>query len=261
MTMQKGIYYGFLPGATVEEKFTQAAALGFACVEVPTLATAADRQQYRAAAAAAGICIPSVMNQAHWSAPLSDADPAVRAKSVEGMMASLATAEALGANTVLLVPAVVKPDVSYEQAWERSHEEISRMLPAYAEKRVAIAIENVWNRFLLSPIEFCHYVDSFSSPWLGAYFDVGNILAYGYPEHWIMSLGKRLKKVHIKGFDSGKHAWTSLLKGTVNWPAVMTAFRAVGYDGVITAELRGEGEDAAAQARNVSADMDTILAM
>lgn len=176
-------------------------------------------------------------------------------------MASLATAEALGADTVLLVPAVVKPDVTYEQAWERSQAEIRRMLPAYAEKRVIIAIENVWNRFLLSPIEFCSYVDSFNSPWLAAYFDVGNILAYGYPEHWIKSLGKRLKKVHIKGFDSSKHAWTSLLKGTVNWPAVMAALRAVGYNDVITAELRGEGDDAAAQARNVSEDMDKIFAM
>lgn len=259
--MQKGICYGFLPGATVEEKFAQAATLGFACVEIPTLATDADRRQFRAAADAAGIRVPSIMNQAHWSSPLSDADPAVRAKSVEGMMASLATAEVLGADTVLLVPAVVKPDVTYEQAWERSRAEISRMLPAYAEKRVIIAIENVWNRFLLSPIEFCSYVDSFNSPWLAAYFDVGNILAYGYPEHWIKSLGKRLKKVHIKGFDSSKHAWTSLLKGTVNWPAVMAALRAVGYNGVVTAELRGEGDDAAAQAKNVSEDMDKIFAM
>ena len=121
----KGICYGFLPGATVEEKFAQAAALGFACVEIPTC-DGCERRQYCAAADAAGIRVPSVMNQAHWSS-LSDADPAVRAKSVEGMMASWQQRRHWG--RCVVGAGAVKPDVTYEQAWEQPQAEIRRMLP------------------------------------------------------------------------------------------------------------------------------------
>ncbi|NLZ62670.1 MAG: sugar phosphate isomerase/epimerase [Lentisphaerae bacterium] len=260
--MRKGIYLAFLPGESPEEKFVQAAALGFQCVEIPTLLTEAERKRYRQAAVAAGIAIPSVMNSIHWSSPLSDPDPAVRAASREGMLASLATAVEVGADTVLLVPAVVKPEVTYEQAWQRSTAEIEKLLPAYQKAKVCIGIENVGNKFLLSPLEFNAYLDAFGTPYLQAYFDIGNYCAIAYPQHWIRSLGKRLKKVHIKGYDQSSKTFTkSLLASTIDWAEVRQALRDVAYDDVLTAELPGEGETIQDKVRNISLEMDQILAL
>lgn len=258
--MRKGIYLNFLPGESPEEKFCKAAELSFSCVEIPALETEAERQRYRKAALAAGISVPSVMNSRHWASPLSDPDPAVRRLSREGVLHSLATAVELGADTVLLVPAVVKADVTYEQAWERSVSEIEILLPAFEAAKVSLTIENVWNKFLLSPLEMTSYIDYFDSAFLGAYFDVGNICFFGYPQHWILRLGKRLKKVHIKGFDTRTRAFTSsLLGGDIDWKAVCQALQQVGYDDVLTAEIAGEGESPLAKAQNISSDMDRIL--
>lgn len=257
--MRKGIYFSLLPGETPEEKFANAAKFGFACVEIPTLDTDSDRKRYLEAAQANGIKIPSVMNQAHWSCPMSDPDGDVRAKSVEGMYKSLDTAVAVGADTVLLVPAVVKPGVPYERAWEVSQNEIAKLIPAYEENHVYIANENVWNKFLLSPTDFAQYIDEFASRWVAAYFDVGNIVFYGYPEQWITTLGNRIKKVHVKGYNFDKKEWCSLLAGTIDWKAVMAALKAVGYDDVLTGELKGDGETPADRMTNISTDMDKIL--
>jgi len=259
--MKKGICYACLPNGDPEARFALAAETGFQCVEVPTLRTDEERAVYLKAAKASGVAVSSVMNSDHWGLPLSDADPAVRAKSVAGIVQSLDTAVALGGDTVLIVPAVVKPDVTYEQAWDRSREAIASVLPQAEKARVKLAVENVWNRFLLSPIEFAAYVDSFASPWMRAYFDVGNIVAYGFPQHWIRTLGKRLCKVHIKGFDGPKHAWTQLLEGSIDWQAVMAALRDVAYADAITAELKGPGDDPKAAVMAISTDMDKILAM
>lgn len=260
--MRKGIYYSLLPGETPEAKFESATKFGFSDVEIPTLNTSAERERFLSAAGASGIKIPSVMNNVHWAKPMSDPDPAVRAESRAGMMASLETAVAVGADTVLLVPAVVKPGIcTYQEAWDRSSAEIAKLLPAYAEQQVVIGIENVWNKFLLSPLEFNQYIDAFDSPWVGAYFDVGNIMTYGFPEQWIVSLGKRLRKVHIKGFKVEDRTWCSLLAGSTDWAAVMAALREVGYNDVLTAELAGAGETHEARMVNISTDMDKIFAM
>ncbi|MFA6929925.1 MAG: sugar phosphate isomerase/epimerase family protein [Lentisphaeria bacterium] len=258
--MRKGIYYSFLPGETPEERFSTAAELGFSCVEIPALETAAERVRYRKAAEAAGIAVASVMNSKHWASPLSDPDATVRQASREGILQALATAVELGANTVLLVPAVVKPDVTYEQAWDRSAAEIEMLLPSFEAEKVCLAIENVWNKFLLSPLEMRAYIDSFANPFLGAYFDVGNICFFGYPQHWIHGLGKRLKKVHIKGFDTRTRAFTSrLLGGDIDWQGVCRALQEVAYDDVLTAEISGEGDTPLAKAQNISTEMDQIL--
>ena len=259
--MKKGICYGCLPKGEPAARFALAAELGFQCVEVPTLRTDEERATYLKAAQDAGMAVSSVMNMDHWGSPLSDPDPAVRAKSVAGVLQSIDTAAALGGDIVLVVPAVVTAEVTYEHAWERSRDALATVLPQAAKARVALAVENVWNRFLLSPIEFAAYVDSFKSPYMAAYFDVGNIVAYGVPQHWIRTLGPRLRKVHIKGFDGPKHAWTQLLEGSIDWQAVMSALRAVGYDDAVTAELHGPGQDPRAGVAAISADMDRILAM
>merc|ERR1712098_375223 len=128
-------------------------------------------------------------------------------------------------------PAVVNDDTTYEDAYQRSQKEIKKLIPIAAEKGVRISIENVWNKFLLSPIEFVNYIDEFESDSIGAYFDVGNILLYGFPQHWIRSIGERMDKVHIKGFNTNGFRWTGLIDDcSIDWNAVMVALSDIEYD-------------------------------
>lgn len=258
--MKKGICLGCVIGATVAEKYANAAKFGFQTVEPGALTTPADRAMHAELAQANGIKISSIMNQAHWAKPLSDPDPDVRQQSIDGIVQSIDTAVVLGTDTVLVVPAVVNDKVCYEEAWDRSIESIKAVLPYAREKGVVLAVENVWNKFLLSPIEFAAYVDSFDDEFLRAYFDVGNIVLYGIPQQWIKTLGKRICKVHVKGFDAASKAFVQLRAGSINWPTVMAAFRAIGYDDVITAELTAAGDDKVAGFQVISDDMDAILA-
>jgi hexulose-6-phosphate isomerase len=258
--MKKGICLGCTPGADVAEKYANAAKFGFQTVEPGCLGSEADRAMHAELAAANGIKASSIMNQAHWAKPLSDPDPDVRKQSVDGIVQSIDTAVALGTDTVLVVPAVVNDKVCYEDAWERSVDSIKSVLPYAREKGVVLAVENVWNKFLLSPIEFAAYVDAFDDEYLQAYFDVGNIVLYGIPQQWIRTLGKRLRKVHVKGFDAATKSFVQLREGSIDWTAVMCAFREIGYDDAITAELSPAGDDKMAGFQVISDDMDAILA-
>jgi hexulose-6-phosphate isomerase len=258
--MEKGICLGCIPGANVAEKYANAATFGFQTVEPGALSTEADRAMHAELAQANGIKISSIMNQAHWAKPLSDPDPDVRKASVDGIVQSIDTAVVLGTDTVLVVPAVVNDKVCYEDAWERSVESIQSVLPYAREKGVVLAVENVWNKFLLSPIEFAAYVDAFDNDHLRAYFDVGNIVLYGIPQQWIRTLGPRICKVHVKGFDAASKAFVQLRAGSIDWPAVMAAFRDIGYNGTVTAELSPAGDDKLAGFQVISDDMDAILA-
>jgi hexulose-6-phosphate isomerase len=198
-----------------------------------------------AASRKTGLRIHSVMNQAHWSFPLSSADPAVVEKSLEGMRTSIANAKMWASDTVLLVPAVVNAEVSYAQAWERSQRQIRKLLPIAQEAKIVIGIEEVWNKFLLSPLEFARYIDSFESPWVKAYFDVGNVAISGYPQDWIRVLGKRIVKLHIKDFKFEKNiaSWVGLKEGTIDWHAVHAALDEIKFKGTATVELAGGDAD------------------
>jgi hexulose-6-phosphate isomerase len=198
------------------------------------------------------------MNQEHWRSPLSSADKAVVEKSMEGMRTSLRNAKLWGADTVLLVPAVVNPETSYAQAWERSQRQIRQLIPLAEEAKVIIGIEEVWNKFLLSPLEFARYVDEFNSPWIRAYFDIGNVAIQAYPQDWIRTLGKRIVKVHVKDFSFKKRLaeFTPLLEGEIDWRAVHAALADIGYQGTATVELSG-GD--AAYLKEVNARFEKIL--
>lgn len=234
---------------------------GFDGVEIGTLENDADRLQTKRLAIQYGLEVFSVMNSKHWACPLSDPADDVRAESRAGMLDSIVTATAVGADTVLLVPAVVNEAVSYEEAYRRSQAEIRKLVPDAAEKGVTIALENVWNKFLLSPIEFCRYVDEFESDTITAYFDVGNIVLYGYPQHWIRSLGSRISKVHVKGFNATERRFTYLIEDcTIDWNAVMAALEDVGYDGYMTAELPVDVKNPEGRVRSIGEDMDKIIA-
>ena len=255
--MKKACCLGVLPRELeLEARLALAKRLGFEGVE-PNTMKKSEVRALRKAAANTGIAIVDIMNSAHWGFPLSAPKKSIVAKSIKGMVASMQNARDLGTDCVLLVPAVVNEEVSYEDAWKRSRDAIRQMIPTAKKLGVAIAVENVWNKFLLSPVEFKAYVDSFKNPWVKAYFDVGNILLYGFPQQWIRTLGKRIARIHLKDFDVKTKQFVPLREGSVNWPAVRKALADVKYNGWLTAEVRGGDE---AVVRGISEAMDKIMA-
>jgi hexulose-6-phosphate isomerase len=246
-TLKRGIMWGSIGvGKTIPEKFESARLAGFDGVEVMSHL---DRKEVLKARDASGLVIPSVCNALHWKFLLSDPDPKVREQGVDGLKVSLEDAKAYGADTVLLVPGRVTESVSYDVCWERTVEEIKKAIPLAEQLKVKIAVENVWNNFLLSPVEAAYYVDQFESSAVGFYFDCGNIMVYGWPEQWIKILGHRIAKVHIKEFSrqiadkQGKGAGfgVKLQEGDVKWPAVMKALDDIGYNNWTTIEQSGGG--------------------
>lgn len=244
------------------ERFAIGREAGFEAVEVGTITADADAQEIKAASDKTGLKIHSVMNADHWRLPLSSADPDVVTRSVTGMETSLKNAALWGADAVLLVPAVVDARTSYRDAWTRSQRVIrERLLPMARDLKVVIAVEEVWNKSLLSPLEFARYVDEFESPWLRAYFDVGNVVFYGYPQDWIRTLGSRIVKVHLKDFhldrSKGQFFWRNLGEGDIDWIDVRKALGEVGYSGYVTTEING-GD--AAYLKDVAARVDRFIA-
>jgi len=217
-----------------------------------------DKTELLAARDQTGLQIHGVSGGLHWQCPLSDPDPQVVARGLEAVRQELADCQAYGGNTVLLVPAVVSRKVTYRDAMKRSRENIEKLLPDAEKHGVKIAIEEVWNKFLLSPLEFTHYIDDFKSPWIGAYFDVGNIVEYGYPEQWIHELGARILKIHIKEYARDKRFNYKLGEGEIDWNAVAQALRDVGYKGWITAEV---GLSNLEGMKDVVARMNKLLGM
>ena len=240
LPISTSVEYSMLPQtASIPERFQIAKDAGFERIECPTTRDEGDAQKMKDAAAAAGIKIHSVMNMDHWKYPLSSPDPAVVERSREGARVSLHNAKLWDADTILLVPAVVNAEISYRDAYKRSQENIRKLIPLAEELKVTIAIEEVWNKFLLSPLEFARYIDEFQSPWIRSYFDVGNVVLYGYPEDWIRTLGPRIAKLHIKDFSWRKMVakWVPLGEGDIDWHAIYAALREIGYKGTATVEL------------------------
>jgi len=231
---------------------------GFEVVQALTEPDQAKAEEMKRVADAANVRIDSVMNVDHWQYPLSSADPAVVEKSLAGMRTSLHNAKLWGSDVVLLVPAVVNPQTSYRDAWTRSQAQIRKLIPLAEQLKVVIGIEEVWNKFLLSPLEMARYIDELQSPWVHAWFDVGNVVLYGYPQDWIRALGKRIVKVHLKDFKrkEGGYAWVNLGDGDVDWAAVRQAFTDIGYGGSVIAELDGGDET---YLRDVSRRIDRLL--
>ena len=256
--LRKALQFGMLPkNLSDEEKFKLAKKCGFEGIEGSPMEDLDAAQKLGALARQAGVPIHSIV-YGGWGAPFSDPDPKVIEKGLAEMQTALRSAKALGADTVLLVPAIVNEDVGYGDAYKRSQEHIRKLLPLAEELRIFIAVENVWNKFLLSPLEFARYVDEFQSPWLKAYFDVGNVIIYGYAQDWIRTLGKRIVKIHLKDFKRKGYEWTNLLDGDVNWKQVRLALDEIGYDGFLTPELHGGDEN---YLTDLSGRIDKILAM
>jgi L-ribulose-5-phosphate 3-epimerase len=202
--------------------------------------TPAEIEKLRLSAAAAGIVIPSISTMQLFHYPLSSPVPAVRDQAVRIVRKMLEAASQLGADLVLVNPGMVTADVPYEEVWQRSYDTLASLLPEAGRLGITIGIENVWNKFLLSPLEFRDYIASFNSPWLGAYLDVANVLRFGFPEQWIELLGQRLKRVHFKDYRldvDDIHGFANLLHGDVPWPRVVSALHRISYDGWVIAEV------------------------
>ena len=259
LAIKKGLVFDMVPGKlTYADRFKLVRDAGFEIVQALTEPDERKAEEMKRAADAVSIRIDSVMNVDHWQYPLSSSDPAVVERSLSGMRTSFQNAKLWGSDVVLLVPAVVNPQTSYRDAWTRSQAQIRKLIPLAEQLKVVIAIEEVWNRFLLSPLEMVQYIDEFHSPWVGAWFDVGNVVLYGYPQDWIRTLGKRIVKVHLKDFKRKEdgYAWVNLGDGDVDWPAVRAAFADIGYAGSVIAELE-QGDET--YLHDVSRRIDRLL--
>ena len=259
--MKKGIYMGCLPGASAAEKFALARDAGFDGVQIPSpddLKTAAN---LRDLAGKYGLEVPSIMGQKHWSHPLSSSDPQTRQVCGDAICQDLRHARAIGADIVLLVPGVVTAQVTYEQAWQHSMAEVHRLARVAEQHQVVLALENVWNKFLLSPLEFRRFLDDLASPFVKAYFDCGNILAYGFPDHWIRTLGGRIASIHVKGYCQPPAApFPHSLDSDVNWDACRQAWQAIGYDGYLTVEIAPDPADPEGSIHRYNRQLDAIVA-
>jgi hexulose-6-phosphate isomerase len=261
--IKKSTLMSMLPKeGTIAERFALARDAGFEAIEIQTVARDEEAAEIRDASRKTGLRVHSVMNADHWRYPLSSGDPETVNRSVRGMETSFKNAALWGCDTVLLVPAVVDANTSYRDAWLRSQRVIKeRLLPMARDAKVVIAVEEVWNKFLLSPLEFARYVDELESPWAKAYFDVGNVVIYAFPQDWIRTLGARIVKVHLKDFNfdrqNGRFTWKNIGEGDIDWPEVRRALQEIGYSGYVTTELAA-GD--AAYLKDVSARVDRFLA-
>jgi hexulose-6-phosphate isomerase len=264
---KKAIMIGMLDmkGASLLDKFKVLKDAGIDGVEL-NAPNQHKLEEVREACKQTGLLIEGVVDAFHWNINLADPNPAMRATAVEHLKNALRECRAFGGTSCLLVPAIVNKQVSYDDAWKRSLEEIRKAVPVAEETGVKIAIENVWNQFHLSPLEAARYVDEFNSPAVGWHFDIGNIINFGYPEQWIRILGKRIVKLHFKEFSRKKRdeegLWkgfaVELMEGDNDWPAIMKALDDVGYSTWACAEVRGGNAE---RMKVLAGQLDKILAM
>ena len=244
-TVKRAVLVSMLPTTLGwKDRFALAKEVGFDGVEMQTMTDRAEADAVARASEETGLTIHSVMNMAHWENPISSADPEVVKRSVDGMKTSLTNAALWKAGVVLLVPAVVNATTSYAEAWSRSQRVIrDQLLPVATGFKVTIAVEEVWNKFLLSPLEFVRYVDDFKSAYLKAYFDVGNVVLYGFPQDWIRTLGSRIVRLHLKDFkmdrSEGRFDWKNIGEGDIDWQDVRRALNEIGFNGWATTEIEG----------------------
>ena len=262
--IKKAVKFGMIDEPlSILEKFELLKRLGFDGVELDSPSDL-DEKEVIDAAKASGLPIHGVVDSVHWKQTLSHPDSAVRDAGRAGLEHALRQAKAYGASTVLLVPAVVNQEVSYADAYIRSQAEIRKVLPLAKETGVKIALENVWNQFLLSPLETARYIDEFESEWVGAYFDIGNVVNYGWPEQWIRILGPRILKLDVKEFSRKKRDDEGLWQGfkveigdgDVGWSDVNKALKDIGYSGWATAEVAG-GD--AGRLKDIASRMDKVF--
>lgn len=198
-------------------------------------------------AADSGLTLSGLATGMYWEFNPASENAESRAQAKVVLEKQIRVASQLGIGAVLVVPGSVGADfipgceeLSYDKVWDRATEFISNALPLAKELGVDIGIENVWNKFLLSPLEMARFIDQFDDARVGSYFDVGNVLATGYPEHWIRILKDRIRRVHVKDYRravGSVDGFVDLLSGDVNWPGVVQSLKSIGYSGWVAAEM------------------------
>ena len=253
--MKKGINIWSFPAGSIKDNLTLAKNAGFEGVELALNAegelsmnsTEKELLQIKNTATDLGLELYSLSCGLCWDYRLSDDDEKLREKAKDMIKKQLDTAKILGADTILVIPGAVNVEfsfpekkVAYDVCYERALNGLNE-LKSYAESlKVNIALENVWNKFLISPMEMRDFIDKVGSEFVGSYLDVGNTLYMSYPEDWVRILGKRIKKVHFKDYRheaGGLHGFVDLLAGDVNYPEVIKALNEIGYDGWVSAEM------------------------
>jgi len=271
--MKKGIHYWALPQKmNLRDKMRFAKQAGFDGIELVItekgeLRADADEKELlaiRSAAKEEQIEIIGLTNSLNWQCSLTSSMEHIREKAKKTLIRQMEIASTLGAKAVLALPGFVAMNfitdelhpsvsthdvkyyhpgseiISYEDAYERSLEAFRQLAPVAEKMGITICIENIWNQFLLSPVEMRDFIDKIGSDHVKVYFDVGNVLTHGYPEQWIRILGNRIERVHFKDFIRGYTSlkgFVNLLCGDVNFVEVMKALNEIKYDGWITAEV------------------------
>jgi len=206
-----------------------------------------------------GITLTSLASGLYWHYSFTSNDGQLREKAKDIAKRQLNAAAVLKVDTILVVPGVVNGNVSYDVAYDRALEEISLLKTDAEQLKINIGIENVWNKFLLSPLEMRDFIDMINSEYVGVYFDIGNVLINGYPEQWIDILGKRIRKLHVKDYKNtvtNESGFVSLLDGNVDFTAVMNSIHKVGLDGYMIAEISTKNED---EIKKISLAFDKFL--
>jgi len=272
----KGICSNIFPAKMpLEECFRRAKSAGFDAIEIPSggeidvNTDPAAVKRLGDAARRAGVAIASFWVSGPLSAnPLNSADPAARARGVEAVKKLIEFAGLLGAGAMLIVPGRLgsgaKFQYGYQDTWDRVTAEMRKLVPFAEKAKVILAPENVWNKFLVSPLEMRAFIDQFKSPWVGTQFDTGNVMQFGYPQDWILTLGPRIKRMHVKDYKlsarSEQGRFVDLMEGDVDWKEVMAALVKIGYRGFVSPEIGHDPNDAD-QLNKVSRTLDKILAL
>lgn len=237
--------------------------------EIPVDTTHDDLARLADGARSAGVTVVSLWDSNPLSkAPLNHPDAAMRAKGVEAVRQAIDFARRLDCGAILLYPGRVgsgaKFDTGYQDTWDRFTVEIKKLLADAERAKVVLTMENVWNKFLLSPLEMKAFVDQFQSPWLQCHFDMGNVMQFGYPQDWILTLKSRIKRIHVKDYKLSAKAeqghFVGLLEGDVDFKGVMQALVAVDYRGYLSPEYGWDANDPNTL-KTLSEKLDRILAL
>jgi L-ribulose-5-phosphate 3-epimerase len=229
-------------GSSIDEKFDIIKSVGFEGVEINSPSDI-DKQAALKASERTGVKIHGTIDSVHWKDTLSDPDPAVRERGLEGLKTALRDAKVYGGTTALLVPGKVTKEITYDDVWSRSQDEIKKAIPLADELGVKIAIEVVWNGFITKPEQLVKYVDAFQTPTVGAYFDCSNMIKFGVPSaDWIRALGPRMLKADFKGY-SKKNGWVKIADGDEDWPEILKALDEINYHSYLTAEVGAKDLD------------------
>lgn len=208
-----------------------------------------------------GLELPSLCTGLFWKYNLASPDEVLRKKGIEILRKGCEIASNLGAKVVLAVPAVAVPEIPYQKTWQLSKRSILKAASAAQDHGVYIGVENVWNRFLYSPLEFRNFIEDIRHPHVKAYFDVGNIFFLGFPQQWILHLADLIACVHVKDFQRSTLQFKPLLQGDVPWPGVMRALRHIGYDGFLNVEVSPYPGNPTKSAMDNKSSLDIILQM